>query len=76
MRSYRMVLTILLMNLFIAFLGSGLVGPVTPTIMNELNINGAIVGYMVAAFAVTQLIASPSAGKYALIAYECDPETY
>ncbi|WP_050183114.1 MFS transporter [Domibacillus robiginosus] len=63
MRSYGMVLTILLMNLFIAFLGIGLVVPVTPTIMNELNISGAVVGYMVAAFAVTQLIASPPAGK-------------
>lgn len=49
MQSYGMVLTILLMNLFIVFLGIGLVVPVTPTIMNELNINVAIVGYMVAA---------------------------
>lgn len=65
MRSYGMVLAILLMNLFIAFLGIGLVVPVTPTIMNELNLSGAIVGYMVAAFAVAQLIASPPAGRLA-----------
>lgn len=50
--------------------------PVTPPIMKELNINGAIVGCMVAAFAVTQLIAPPPAGKCVLIAYEFDPETY
>ncbi|MFJ7732251.1 MFS transporter [Lysinibacillus sp. NPDC097231] len=58
-----LTLAILLSNLFIAFLGIGLVIPVLPTIMNELNISGKVVGYMVAAFAITQLIASPIAGK-------------
>lgn len=52
------------MNLFIAFLGIGLVIPVLPTIMNELGITGSVVGYMVAAFAVTQLIISPIAGRW------------
>jgi len=64
MKSKKVVLAILLMNLFIAFLGIGLVIPVLPTIMNELEINGSVVGYMVAAFAITQLIASPLAGKW------------
>jgi len=58
-----LTLTILLSNLFIAFLGIGLVIPVLPTIMNELHISGSVVGYMVAAFAITQLIVSPIAGK-------------
>lgn len=58
-----LTLTILLLNLFIAFLGIGLVIPVLPTIMNELHISGSVVGYMVAAFAITQLIVSPIAGK-------------
>lgn len=58
-----LTLTILLSNLFIAFLGIGLVIPVLPTIMNELHISGSVVGYMVAAFAITQLIISPIAGK-------------
>ncbi|WP_054767487.1 MFS transporter [Lysinibacillus parviboronicapiens] len=58
-----LTLTILLTNLFIAFLGIGLVIPVLPTIMNELNITGSVVGYMVAAFAITQLIVSPIAGR-------------
>lgn len=57
-------LALLLMNLFIAFLGIGLVIPVTPTIMNELNLSGSVVGYMVAAFAFMQLIVSPIAGKW------------
>ncbi|MCY9545376.1 MFS transporter [Lysinibacillus xylanilyticus] len=58
-----LTLSILLSNLFIAFLGIGLVIPVLPTIMNELKISGSVVGYMVAAFAITQLIVSPIAGK-------------
>ena len=65
MKEQKVTLGILLTNLFIAFLGIGLVIPVLPTIMNELNISGAIVGYMVAAFAITQLIVSPIAGKWA-----------
>ncbi len=59
----KFVLSILLMNLFIAFLGIGLVIPVLPTIMNEMNINGATIGYLTAAFAIAQLIFSPPAGK-------------
>ncbi|WP_155591484.1 MFS transporter [Lysinibacillus cavernae] len=62
-KKQNITLAILLSNLFIAFLGIGLVIPVLPTIMNELNISGSVVGYMVAAFAITQLIASPIAGK-------------
>jgi len=62
-KKQNLTLAILLSNLFIAFLGIGLVIPVLPTIMNELHISGSVVGYMVAAFAITQLIASPIAGK-------------
>ncbi|EON72075.1 MFS transporter [Lysinibacillus sphaericus] len=62
-KKQTLTLIILLSNLFIAFLGIGLVIPVLPTIMNELNITGSVVGYMVAAFAITQLIVSPIAGK-------------
>lgn len=59
----KITLSILLTNLFIAFLGIGLVIPVLPTIMNELNISGKVVGFLTAAFALTQLIVSPFAGK-------------
>lgn len=62
-KKQNITLAILLTNLFIAFLGIGLVIPVLPTIMNELHISGSVVGYMVAAFAITQLIVSPIAGK-------------
>ena len=64
MKSKNTVLAILLMNLFIAFLGIGLVIPVLPTIINELGITASVVGYMVAAFAVMQLIISPMAGRW------------
>lgn len=60
----QITLVILLTNLFIAFLGIGLVIPVLPTIMNELNLTGSIVGYMVAAFAIMQLLVSPIAGRW------------
>ncbi|MER2000189.1 MAG: multidrug efflux MFS transporter NorA [Lysinibacillus sp.] len=62
-KQQKITLSILLMNLFIAFLGIGLVIPVLPTLMNELNISGTTVGFLTAAFALTQLIVSPFAGK-------------
>ncbi|MEH7355452.1 MFS transporter [Neobacillus drentensis] len=64
MQKQNITLAIVLANLFIVFLGISLVIPVTPTIMDELNLSGSIVGYMVAAFAVTQLIVSPIAGRW------------
>lgn len=63
MKKKNVTLTILLVNLFIAFLGIGLVIPVLPTLMNELHITGKVLGYLVAAFAITQLAVSPFAGK-------------
>lgn len=64
-KKQKMTLSILLMNLFIAFLGIGLIIPVLPTLMNELHISGSTVGLLTAAFALTQLIVSPFAGKAA-----------
>jgi MFS transporter, DHA1 family, multidrug resistance protein len=61
----NITLWLLLMNLFIAFLGIGLVIPVLPTLMNELGITGTTIGYLTAAFAIAQLIVSPFAGKAA-----------
>ncbi|MGX9135052.1 multidrug efflux MFS transporter NorA [Rummeliibacillus sp. JY-2-4R] len=63
MKTYKVTLGLLLMNLFIAFLGIGLVIPVLPTLMNELGITGTTIGYLTATFAIAQLIASPFAGK-------------
>lgn len=63
MNKKNMTLVILLINLFIAFLGIGLVIPVLPTLMNELHITGKVVGYLVAVFALAQLVVSPFAGR-------------
>ncbi len=65
MKTFKVTLGLLLMNLFIAFLGIGLVIPVLPTLMNELGITGTTIGYLTAAFAIAQLIVSPFAGKAA-----------
>src|SRR5690625_2363303 len=59
----NIVLAILLANLFFVFLGIGLIIRVLPTIMNELDISGTVVGYLTAAFALAQLILSPFTGK-------------
>ncbi|ALC91753.1 multidrug MFS transporter [Bacillus sp. FJAT-18017] len=63
MKNSKFTLGLLLLNLFIAFLGIGLIIPVMPTLMNELGITGTTIGYLTAAFAIAQLIVSPFAGK-------------
>lgn len=64
MANRNTALILLLLNLFIAFLGIGLVIPVLPSIMNELHLSGKMVGYLVSAFAITQLLFSPIAGRW------------
>ncbi|WP_152396947.1 MFS transporter [Paenibacillus guangzhouensis] len=59
----RGALLLLMLNLFLVFTGIGLVIPIMPTYMNELHISGSIVGLLVAAFSVTQLVCSPIAGR-------------
>ena len=44
----KLTLAILLGNLFIAFLGIGLIIPVLPPIMNEMGISGKVGGYLTA----------------------------
>ncbi|MGN7175872.1 MFS transporter [Paenibacillus sp. FSL R5-0490] len=65
MKTQKITLGLLLTNLFIAFLGIGLVIPVLPTLMNDLGITGTTIGYLTAAFALAQLIVSPFAGRAA-----------
>ncbi|MEK4484120.1 MFS transporter [Psychrobacillus sp. FSL H8-0484] len=55
---------LVLVNLFIVFLGIGLVIPVFPTLMREMHLEGSTMGYLVAAFAFTQLLVSPIAGRW------------
>ncbi|MFC5543418.1 MFS transporter [Ureibacillus suwonensis] len=63
-KSQKIALALVLSNIFITFVGIGLVIPVLPSLMNELSISGTVVGNMVAAFALAQLIASPITGKW------------
>ncbi|MFY0758103.1 MFS transporter [Metabacillus dongyingensis] len=60
----KAVLIILLSNIFIAFLGIGLIIPVMPSFMNIMHLTGSTMGYLVAVFAVAQLLMSPLAGRW------------
>ncbi|WP_079908489.1 MFS transporter [Paenibacillus sp. 32352] len=59
----RGAILLLMVNIFLVFTGIGLVIPIMPTYMEELHINGSIVGLLVAAFSLTQLLFSPMAGR-------------
>lgn len=61
----RGAMLILMLNLFLAFTGIGLVIPIMPKFMESLGITGGIVGLLVAAFSLTQLLFSPLAGRFA-----------
>ncbi|WP_340372692.1 MFS transporter [Peribacillus sp. FSL E2-0218] len=63
-KEQKAVLIILLSNIFIAFLGIGLIIPVMPSLMNIMHLSGSTMGYLVAVFAVSQLIMSPFAGRW------------
>ncbi|MED4533374.1 MFS transporter [Metabacillus fastidiosus] len=63
-KEQKSVLIILLSNIFIAFLGIGLVIPVMPSLMNIMHLSGKTMGYLVAVFAVAQLVMSPFAGRW------------
>ncbi|RAL22569.1 MFS transporter [Thermoflavimicrobium daqui] len=63
-KEQKSVLMILLSNIFIAFLGIGLVIPVMPSFMNIMHLSGKTMGYLVAVFAVAQLLISPLAGRW------------
>lgn len=54
---------LLMLNIFLVFMGIGLVVPIMPTYMTELHISGSMVGMLVAAFSLTQLLVSPFAGR-------------
>ncbi|TVY04407.1 MFS transporter [Cohnella terricola] len=59
----RGAVLLLMFNIFLVFTGVGLVIPVMPKYMTELHISGSIVGLLVAAFSITQLLFSPMAGR-------------
>lgn len=64
LKEQKTVLLILLSNIFIVFLGVGLIVPVMPSFMNIMHLSGQTMGYLMAAFAFAQLIMSPLAGRW------------
>jgi len=58
-------LLILMLNLFLVFTGIGLIIPIMPSFMNELGVNGSLMGLMVAVFSLAQFLFSPMAGRLA-----------
>ncbi|MFC4619547.1 MFS transporter [Camelliibacillus cellulosilyticus] len=63
-KEQKTVLIILLSNIFIAFLGIGLIIPVMPSFIDMMHLSGKTMGTLVAAFAVAQLLFSPYAGRW------------
>ncbi|ASR49316.1 MFS transporter [Paenibacillus kribbensis] len=57
-------LVILMINMFIAMLGIGLIIPILPKFMNSLGGSGETGGYLVAVFGLTQFLFSPLAGGW------------
>lgn len=59
-----MSIALALFSLFIAFVGIGLAAPVMPSIAKDLSLSGAVVGYLFAAMALAQFLASPFTGVW------------
>ncbi|MGJ5712718.1 multidrug efflux MFS transporter NorA [Staphylococcus auricularis] len=58
-------LAILYFNIFLVFLGIGLVVPVLPVYLKDLGLKGGDLGILVAVFAFAQMIISPFGGNLA-----------
>ncbi|MBE9916365.1 MFS transporter [Paenibacillus donghaensis] len=63
-REQKAVFMILLSNVFIVFLGVGLIIPVMPSFMDMMHLSGKTMGSLVAVFALSQLLISPFAGRW------------
>lgn len=62
-RSIQFPLFILMLNLFIALLGQGMVIPILPDYLKQFDAGGTAAGYLVAAFGAAQFIFSPVGGQ-------------
>lgn len=58
----RSMLYLAISNLFLVFLGVGLVIPVIPALKEQMNFSGTTMGMMISIFSIAQLIASPITG--------------
>lgn len=57
-------LIFLMVNMFIAMMGFGIIIPVLPDFLKEFNVGGGVAGYLVAAFGLSQFLFSPLAGEW------------
>ncbi|MDF2947269.1 MAG: blt [Bacillales bacterium] len=64
LKNNRIPLVILMVNMFIAMLGIGLIIPVLPIFVKEFGVDGTAMGYLIAIFALTQFLFSPFAGEF------------
>ncbi len=62
MKNKRIIFT-LIANLFLVFVGVGLVLPVMPEIKEVMSLSGATMGYLVAIFSLAQFLISPIVGR-------------
>jgi DHA1 family multidrug resistance protein-like MFS transporter len=63
-KNIKMVpLFVLMLNLFIALLGQGMVIPILPDYLRQFDAAGTAAGYLVAAFGTSQFIFSPIGGR-------------
>lgn len=62
MKNKKSMMNLAISNLFLVFLGAGLVIPVLPTLKEQMHFSGTTMGMMISIFAIAQLIASPIAG--------------
>lgn len=62
-RKKKLVMFMLMFNLFITMGGIGMVVPVLPSYLDLFGVGGTILGFLVADFAFAQFIFSPIAGN-------------
>lgn len=62
MKNKKGMMYLAISNLFLVFLGVGLVIPVIPPLKEAMNFSGATMGMMISIFAIAQLISSPITG--------------
>ena len=62
MKNKKSMMYLAISNLFLVFLGVGLVIRVIPQLKDEMNFSGTTMGMMISIFAITQLLMSPVAG--------------
>ncbi len=62
-RAISLPMLVLMLNLFIALLGQGMVIPILPDYLKQFDAAGTAAGYLVAAFGAAQFLFSPIGGQ-------------